>query len=87
MYLALQVSTYIEQFYIITILVVHQKYFQYILILYQDCGEHELTTAVINESEVCNMKILKKNQIFVYDKFEGPAFQHVLPAAKQNTAV
>lgn len=48
---------------------------------------HELTTVVINESEVCNMQYFQKNLVFVYDKFEGPAFQHVLVAAKLNEAV
>lgn len=42
---------------------------------------------MIRESDVCSMKSLKKSQVFVYDNFEGPAFQHVLMAAKQNKAV
>jgi len=42
---------------------------------------------VISESDVCNMSSLKKSQVFVYDNFEGPAFQHILMAAKQNKAV
>jgi len=42
---------------------------------------------VISESDVCGMKSLKKSQVFVYDNFEGPAFQHILMAAKQNKAV
>lgn len=42
---------------------------------------------MISESDVCSMKSLKKSQVFVYDKFEGPAFQHILVAAKQNKAV
>lgn len=41
---------------------------------------------MISESEVCGMKSLKKSQVFVYDHFEGPAFQHVLLATKQNKA-
>lgn len=42
---------------------------------------------MISESEVCDMKSFQKNLVFVYDNFEGPAFQHVLTAAKLNTAV
>ncbi|KAL4096856.1 hypothetical protein QTP88_021734 [Uroleucon formosanum] len=53
----------------------------------QDCINHELKTTVINESDVCNMTSLRKSQVFVYDNFEGPAFQHILIAAKQNKAV
>lgn len=48
---------------------------------------HELTTSVINESEVCDMKLFKKSQVFVFDNFEGSAFQHVLVSAKLNKAV
>lgn len=42
---------------------------------------------MVGESEVCQMKLFKINQVFVYDHFEGSAFQHVLIAAKQNKAV
>jgi len=42
---------------------------------------------VISETEVCGMKSFQKSQVFVYDDFEGPAFQHVLSAAKLNKAV
>ncbi|XP_027851620.2 DNA topoisomerase 2-binding protein 1-B isoform X1 [Aphis gossypii] len=54
---------------------------------FHDCNNHELTTNVISESDVCSMKSLKKSQVFVYENFEGPAFRHVLMAAKQNKAV
>lgn len=42
---------------------------------------------MISESEVCDMKSFQKNLVFVYDNFEGAAFQHVLTAAKLNNAV
>lgn len=47
---------------------------------------HELTTTVISDSEVCDMRSFMKSQVFVFDQFEGSAFQHVLMAAKQNKA-
>lgn len=42
---------------------------------------------MIGESEVCEMTSFQISQVFVYDLFEGPAFQHVLSFAKQNKAV
>ncbi|XP_050425063.1 DNA topoisomerase 2-binding protein 1 isoform X2 [Adelges cooleyi] len=53
----------------------------------QDCYDHELTTSVVEEAEVCKMNTFKKSQVFVFDNFEGVAFHHVLSAAKQNEAV
>lgn len=59
----------------------------FIMILLKDCSNHGLDTTVVGESEVCQMKSFQINQVFVYDLFDGPAFQHVLIAAKQNKAV
>ncbi|XP_050524505.1 DNA topoisomerase 2-binding protein 1-B [Daktulosphaira vitifoliae] len=53
----------------------------------QDCNDHELTTNIVAENDVCEINTFKKNQVFVFDNFEGIAFQHVLMAAKQNEAV
>lgn len=42
---------------------------------------------MIYESEVCDIESFMKSQVFVFDNFEGSAFQHVLSAAKENKAV
>lgn len=88
MQLAFQVSEDVVLLFRFLPLVCSQKYvFTHIIFLFQECYNHGLETTVISETEVCSMKLFKKSQVFVYDQFEGPAFQHVLTAAKQNKAV
>ncbi|XP_025419492.1 DNA topoisomerase 2-binding protein 1 isoform X2 [Sipha flava] len=54
---------------------------------FQDCVSHEFFTTAISEAEVCDRKLFKKSEVFVFDHFEGSAFQHVLPFSKQNKTV